>query len=66
MSMDIDVMIVLDSKDLFAFLSNKRNRVEKWIRDDLNCSPFGFEAHNVQENVWIPESCNLADPGTKT
>ena len=61
----IELLIVLDSKDLFTSLSTQRNSIDKSVRGDVNVIRFEFEVGNVAEFIWVPGSKNIADPCTK-
>lgn len=61
----LDLIIVLDSKDLFYSLSTQRNSIDKSIRANVNVIRHEFEIRNVHKIIWIPGNLNLADPGTK-
>ena len=66
LGMDIDLMISLDSKDLFETLSTCRNSIDRSIRADVSVIRYEFETQNVNRFFWIPGKVNLADPLTKT
>lgn len=61
----VKLYIALDTKDLYTSLSTKRNSIDKSIRADVNVIRFEFECCNFNRIIWIPDSVNLADPGTK-
>ena len=61
----IELVILLDSKDLYNSLSTQRNSVDKSVRDDVNYIRYDFECGNVSTIFWVPGKINLADPGTK-
>lgn len=61
----IELVIALDTKDLFTSLSTKRNSIDTSISADENVISFEFECGNVREMIWIHGRQNLADPGTK-
>lgn len=61
----MDLLVLLDSKDLFTSLPTKRNSIDKSIYADVNITRLEFECGKVNESFWIPGSVNLADPGTK-
>lgn len=65
LGMKMDLLIALDSKDLFQSLSTQRNSIDKFIRADVNVIRHEFETQNVHKIMWIPGKQNLADPGTK-
>jgi len=62
---DVDLSIVLDSKDLFETLSTCRNATDRSIRADVNVIRFEFETRAVSKMIWTPGKTNLADPLTK-
>ena len=59
-----DLIVVVDSKDLFTSFSTKRNSIDKSIWPDVNVIRFEFETRNVDKLIWILGLLNLADPGT--
>lgn len=63
--MEIELLIALDSKDLFSSLSTQRNSIDRSIRADVNVIRFEFETKSVSKIYWIPGKMNLSDPGTK-
>lgn len=54
--------VVLDSKDLFTYLSNKRKNIDQSIRVEENVISFDFARRQVVRIVWVPGQLNLADP----
>ena len=65
LQIDVQLIIVTDSKDLYNSLSTQRNATDKSIRADVNVIRYEFETNSVNEMVWVPGRVNLADPGTK-
>ena len=63
--LNIDFMLVLDSRDLFNSLSTCRNSADRSIRADVNVIRYEFESRNVSNMMWVPGKVNLADPCTK-
>lgn len=63
-AIEINSMMIVDSKDLYHALSSKRNTVDKSVRPDVNSMRFYFETA-IDVFAWIPGSLNLADVGTK-
>ena len=61
----VNLIVALDSKDLFQSLSTQRNSIDKSIRADVNVIRHEFETKNVHKIMWIPGKQNLSDPGTK-
>lgn len=61
----VELIIILDSKDLFTSLSTQKNSIDKSVRADVSVIRFEFECGNVSTFKWIPGKNNLADPGTK-
>lgn len=66
LSVSINLIDALDSRDVFTILSTQRNSIDKSIRADVNCIHYDFEVKNVNEIIWIPGKATLTDPGTKT
>lgn len=66
LDMDIDLMIALDSKDLFETFAICRNSIDRSIRANVSVIRYEFETHNVSWIFSIPGKVILADPLTKT
>lgn len=62
---EVQLFIVVDSKDLFTTLSTCRNASDRSIRADVSVIRFEFETQCVSRMIWVPGKTNLADPGTK-
>lgn len=60
-----DLIVVLDSKDLFRALSTCRKASGRSVRVDVNAIRFEFETHAVSRMIWTPARGSLADPLTK-
>ena len=65
LGIEIDLLVVLDSKDLFDTLSTCRNATDRSVRADVNVIRFEFETRVVSRMIWTPGKTNLADPLTK-
>ena len=65
LKIDVHLIVVTDSKDLYNSLSTQRNATDRSVRADVNVIRFDFETKAVDQLVWIPGRTNLADPGTK-
>jgi len=65
LGINVELIVIVDSKDLYTSLSTQRNSIDRSIRADVNVIRFEFETNSVNEMVWVPGSLNLADPGTK-
>ena len=61
----MDLIVVLDSKDLYTSLSTQRKSIDRSVRADVNYIRYQFEISNANRICWIPGRLNLADPGTK-
>ena len=61
----IDLLLALDSKDLFDTLSTCRNSADRSIRADVSVIRYEFEKFKLNRIFWIPGKVNLADPLTK-
>lgn len=66
LNMEIQVMVVLDPKDLFTTLSTCRRSVDRSIRENVNVIRFEFETQKVNPISWIPGKLKTAYPLTKT
>eukprot|EP00171_Calliarthron_tuberculosum_P001315 IDg1315t1 len=66
LGLKVDLIVVVDSKDLFTTLSTCRNATDRSIRGDVSVIRYEFETKNLTRLVWIPGNINIADPGTKT
>lgn len=62
---EIDLMLAVDSNDLYETISTCRVSTDKSIRADISVIRYEFETHNLNCMVWIPGRANLADPLTK-
>ena len=62
---EIDFIVVLDSKDLFDTLSTCRNTTGRSVRADISVIPIEFETCVVSRMIWTPGKTNLADPLSK-
>jgi len=65
LNIEIELVIILDSKDLFDTLSTCRNATDRSIRADVNVIRFEFETRAVSRMIWTTGATNLADPLTK-
>lgn len=63
---EVDLIVTLDSKDLYDTLSTCRSSTDRSICADLSVIRYEFETHNVNQIIWIPGKVPLADPLTKT
>lgn len=61
----VELVIVVDSKDLFTFLTTRENSIGSSIRADVSVILIEIESGSVDEMVWISCSVNLADLGCK-
>lgn len=61
----IDLIIVVDSKDLYTTLTTKRQSIDRSVPGDIRVIRYEFEIRNVVKVVWIPGRSNPADIGTK-
>lgn len=60
-----ELIVVLDSKDLYTSLSTQRQSIDRSVCADVNYIRYQFEIGNADRICWIPGRLNLADPGTK-
>ena len=65
MQIEIELLVALDSKDLFDTLSTCRNSNDRSIRADVSVIRYEFETQKVNRMTWIPGNVNVADPVTK-
>lgn len=63
--MKIDLIIVVDSKDLYTTLTTKRQSIGRSIRGDIGVIGFELEVRNVSKIIWIPGKLDPADARTK-
>ena len=63
--LDVNLFVVVDSKDLFTSLSTCRTPEDKSIRADVQLLRYNFETEQLNKLIWIPGSANPADPLTK-
>lgn len=61
----INLIVVVDSKDLYTTLTTQRQSIDRSIRGDVGVIRFEFEVKNITEVMWIPGKLNPADVGTK-
>jgi len=61
----IDLVVVVDSKDLYDTISTCRLATDRSIRGDIGLMRYDFETHKITKMVWIKGSTNLSDPLTK-
>lgn len=61
----LDLTVVTDSKDLYTFLSTKRNSVDRSICADANIITYEYETGSIDSVVWIRSSTNHAKEATK-
>lgn len=57
----IDLLIVVDPKDLYTTLTTKRQSIDCSIRGDIEVIRYEFEMRNVAKVVWIPGEANPAE-----
>ena len=65
LGIEVDLIILMDSKDLYSSLASQRQSIDKSIRADVNFVRNEFEVGNANRIACIPGKLNLADPGTK-
>ena len=61
----VELIVILDSKDLYTSLSTQRQSINRSVRADVNFIRYEFEVGNADRICWVPGRLNLADPGTK-
>lgn len=64
-SVKINLVIAVDSKDLYTTLTTQRQSIDKSIRGDVGVIRYKFENQAVSQFIWNPGSLNPADIGTK-
>ena len=62
---EVELNIIVDSKDLFTSLSTCRVPEDKSIRADVQLIRYCFETKKIENIIWIPGAVNPADPLTK-
>eukprot|EP00178_Gracilaria_changii_P001336 TRINITY_DN1187_c0_g1_i1.p1 TRINITY_DN1187_c0_g1~~TRINITY_DN1187_c0_g1_i1.p1 ORF type:complete len:639 (-),score=88.06 TRINITY_DN1187_c0_g1_i1:5196-7112(-) len=65
LDVEVSLLVVVDSKDLFDTLSTCRNATDRSIRADVSVIRYEFETYQVSRMSWIPGKLNFADPLTK-
>lgn len=65
LGIEVDLLIAVDSKDLFDSLSTCRNATDRSIRGDVSLIRHEFEMQRVSKMIWIPVRINPADSLTK-
>jgi len=65
LNMKLDLVIVVDSKDLYDTISTCRLATDRSIRGDISLMRYDFETHKITRMVWIKGTTNLSDPLTK-
>ena len=66
LGIEVNLMLAVDSKDLFSTLSTCRIAADRSIRGDVSSIRFEFATKNISSVIWVPGKFNLADDGTKT
>lgn len=61
----LDLVITVNSKDLYTTLTAQRQSVDRPIRGDVGVLRFEVDVKNVSKVAWIPGKLNPADIGTK-
>ncbi len=64
LNIEIDLLIAVDSKDLYDTLSTCRNATDRSTRADVSVIRYEFETKNVSRMIWVSGKSNLADPLT--
>ena len=65
LDLSVELIFILDSKDLYTSLSTQRQSIDRSVRADVNYIRYQFEVGNANRICWVPGRLNLADPGTK-
>lgn len=60
-----NLIIAVNSKDLFTTAFTQSQSLDKSIRRDVGVIHFEFGTKTVSEFVWIPGKLNIANAGTK-
>ena len=61
----VELIVIIDSKDLYNSLSTQRQSIDHSVRADVNFIRYEFEVCNADRICWVPGRLNLLDPGTK-
>lgn len=61
----VDLVIVVDTKDIYTTLSTQRELLDKSIRRDVGVIRFEIETKTVAEFVWILRKLIFVDNDTK-
>ena len=62
LNLDVDLLIVVGTKDLYDSLFTCRNSTDKSIRADVSLIRYEFETYKINRIVWIPGKCNPLMP----
>lgn len=65
LGIEIDLSVIVDSKDLYDTLSTCQNSTDRSVRADVSVIRYEFETEKVNSMIWIPEKLNIADALTK-
>lgn len=66
LGIDVELTVVLDSKDLFDCLYKQRSNFDMFIRAGLRAIRHEIEMSSVRRFIWILSRENLAEPGSKS
>lgn len=61
----INLLVVVDSKDLFLVLSSSHKPEDNSVAADIQLMRYNLEAHRLNTLIWIPGRLNPGDPLTK-
>lgn len=62
LNMEVQLIVDLDSKDLFDTLCKCRSSIHRSIRANLSVIRYELETENANRIIWISGKTNLLDP----
>lgn len=62
---EVNLCVVLGSKDLFSNLSTCTMTFRRSTRGDAGSIKYQFAIKSVSAMIWVPRNINLAHPATK-
>lgn len=61
----MNLIISVDSKDLYSALSTQRLSTDKAMRGEIGIIRYEFEIGAISEHIWIPGKLNTVETRTK-
>lgn len=63
--MDLEVIVVLDSRDVYTSLRMQHQSIDRPVVADFNNMRYQFDVGNTDQIQWISGRLDLADPDKK-